>query len=520
MKEWFAKSGRWVSGGKFECDIKPEALRYTVHQFEYWGRKGVGALSALQIERGETEAKREYLRRLNSIGENFATVNGSAFIDSTSTDVTLVSVASRQTVLMAPWRTEVLGAGLNYIFGTHVTFDSPSNMTALLAILHAAEDKVAFCARFGITIEPRDWYSMTFHRILGDNGDPKGKLVEQQVSEMETGTHYGMTNDAINKSPQESNHRVNQRHVDHKIPGTTHGRRPGRGEPRASETARWNYFEYMLKLIKHALYHNNVEQVPQLLTLAMRRDGVEPTRRGILEWMMARGYVSSAATDLNSLRVRCLPRLKGVIHADGIHIFNPWEERRELIVPKMCYRGAWLMRAGLLEAASKRAKRVDVHLDPMNPQQAWVNLDGLRPLQLHTNDPDMLELTLLDWCRISSDDKLIAFLDKAQETRRSIEDVAENNAITAHAQRELNAEIQRDGKKTKTERNSDRRHTTAVENAAMTGRIPPARRGASKAPVAPKPPQMLTSSVPDDRAPRPSAPLASSPLARLIDEIR
>jgi hypothetical protein len=360
---------------------------------------------------------------------------------------------------------------------------------------------------------------MTFHRALVDNGEFKGDLILKQVSDMEMGAHYGMTHEPINKAPGESGHQVTHRKVDHQMAGTTHGKPTKRGEPAAWKTARLTYFEYMPELIRHILHHNNVERVEHLLTLEMRNDGVEPTRRAILEWMMSKGYVSSAPCDLNALRVRSLPRLKAVIHADGLHIFNPWSKDRVLI-DKLRYRSDWLVKSGLLERVSRKSKHVDVHVDPMNLRQVWVNLDGLRCLDLITHDPDMREITLHDWCAICEDDKLRAFLDQVNETRAGVESAARRKAVESHAQKELQAEVQRDGKKTNAELNRDRRHHAAVESAAMTGKIPSEKRGAPKE----RTPSKSSKATPSKASPRvPALPVPSviaSPLEALLDEIR
>lgn len=171
------------------------------------------------------------MRRQGKVSERHLTANGEGFLDSTSCDQTMVSCSSRLKVLGSPWRTEVMGATVSYIFGHHVGFESPSGMTALMAILHAAEDKVEYCARYGIKIKPRDWLSMTFRQLIMDNGEGKGQLVMNTLESMECGASFGSAYDAINKSPQESNHARIQRHVDHLMPGSTMGKRARRGEP-------------------------------------------------------------------------------------------------------------------------------------------------------------------------------------------------------------------------------------------------------------------------------------------------
>ncbi|MBU0918053.1 hypothetical protein [Aquabacterium parvum] len=320
LETWFVKSVSWDGSGA-KVTLQPEALKYNVSQFEYWGRRSDEALSAIAIRRGETPERRIYLRRQGKAKDRYLAVNGEAFLDSTSCDQTLVSGASRLKVISSPWRTDVQGAATDYIFGHHVGFESPSQTTALMAILHAAEDKVEYCARFGIKIQSRDWLPMTFRQFVMDNGEGKGELAMRTLEQMGIGASFGAAYDAINKAALESNHARTQAHVDHLMPGSTMGRRAERGEPCRASLARLNFFEYMPRLIRHVLFHNN-EEVITLPTIEMRRDGVEPTRRGVVEWMLANGYTTSVPTDLHALRIRCMPRLQACIQPDGVHLYD------------------------------------------------------------------------------------------------------------------------------------------------------------------------------------------------------
>lgn len=496
LNEWFSKSTRW-DGVTAKVTLKPEALNYTEEQFEYWGKNGDGALSALAIERGETAAKRSYMRRQGKARDRHLTANGEAFLDSTSCDQNTVSCSSRLKALGSPWRTDVMGATVNYIFGHHVGFESPSGMTALMAILHAADDKVEYCARHGIKIKPRDWLSMTFRQLIMDNGEGKGQLVMTTLESMECGASFGAAYDAINKSPLESQHASTQRHVDHLMPGSTMGKRPRRGEPCRSGLARLNFFEYMPHLIEHVLYHNNKEII-ELPTLEMRRDDVEPTRRGVVEWMMATGYMTSAPTDLQALRIHCLPRLDACLQSDGLHIYDPLFSGKR-IIPKLVYTSDWLQRSRMLERAGSARWRLEAHLNPSDLSKVWVNLDGLKRLDLKSADPDMLQVTLLDWLAISRDDRLVGFLAHVDKTQEGVNRVASIKRATADANRERNAEIKATGAKpTKTALRRDKRSNTAIERAAITGMPPPVR---SKAQA--KPPSSPSAS----KAPTPAGPI-------------
>ena len=60
-----------------------------------------------------------------------------------------------------------------------------------MAILNAAESKVAFCAKYGITITEDEWLPMVFRRYSMDNGEGKNKLTMSTIDEMQSGAAYG-----------------------------------------------------------------------------------------------------------------------------------------------------------------------------------------------------------------------------------------------------------------------------------------------------------------------------------------
>ncbi|MDO8455305.1 MAG: hypothetical protein Q7T07_00120 [Burkholderiaceae bacterium] len=495
LNEWFCKSTRW-NGVTAKVTLKPEALKFTEEQFEYWGKNVEGALSARQIENGETPSRREYMRRQGKFRDRHLTANGEAFLDSTSCDQTLVSCASRLKVLSSPWRTDVMGAAVDYIFGHHVGFENPSAMTALMAILHAAEDKVEYCARFGVKIKPRDWLPMTFRQFLMDNGEGKGQLSMNTLEQMECGASFGSAYDAINKAPQESKHGSTQRHVDHQMPGSTMGRRSRRGEPDRAILARLNFYDYMPNLIEHVLYHNNVESIA-LPTIEMRKDDVEPTRRGVVEWMMATGYMTSTSTDMQALRIHCLPRLEAFLLPDGLHLYDPTYSGKR-VIPKLVFTSDWLLRSGMLARTASHRWRLEAHINPSDLSKVWVNLGGIKCLELKTSDPDMLLITLLDWLAVSRDDRLIGFLAHVDKTIESVNRAASIKMATKSANQERNAEIKSNGRKpTKAQQKRDKRDNTAIEKAVLTG-IPrvPIRNKPPHPPVAESVMRTLVQSIP------------------------
>lgn len=449
--------------------LRKEADDYTVEQFRYWGERADEILGTKGKPLALSPDALRRAARMGSMKGRFPAYNDEAFIDSTSTDQTLVSCASRLKVLGSPWRTMVMGGAVNYIFGVHAGFENVASRTTLLAILHAAEDKVEFCARYGIHIEPDDWLATTFHRHPVDNGEPKGKEAMDAMEEAEAGASYGPAYIALNKSPLESNHDTVHGRVDHRKPGSTMGRAGKRGEPSRAELARLNFPEYMADLIKDILYHNN-EQIIELPTLEMRRAGVEPTRRGVILWMKQNGYVASAPRNLDNLRVRCLPSLRGVIHQDGVHVLDPTTKVKRLI-PNLVYRSEWLNRHVL--ATYRKAKDVKVHLEPSNPSEAWVHLEGLHKVELVTHDPEMRELPLLDWLYLMHDKRLKGYLDRVVQAQKAVNRIEDDRRATARADKQRRDELRQlaeDGKTpSRTALKKAIRQNKAEEVVAMTG---------------------------------------------------
>lgn len=79
--------------------------------------------------------------------------------------------------------------------GIYVGFEHVSTSTALLAILNAAKDKVAFCREWGIEIEPWQWHSRVFKRVKADNGELKSQKGFVALSDMEQTADPGNEND-------------------------------------------------------------------------------------------------------------------------------------------------------------------------------------------------------------------------------------------------------------------------------------------------------------------------------------
>lgn len=172
----------------------------------------------------------------------------------------------------------------------------------------------------------------------------------------------------------------------------------------------------------------------------------------------------------------CAPR--GSVRPQWTAIYDPTFSGKR-IVPRLVYTSDWLKRSGMLDRASSHRWKLEAHINPSDLSKVWVNLNGIKCLDLKSADPDMLQVTLLDWLAISRDDRLIGFLAHVDKTKEGVNRVASIKLATKEADRERNAEIKARGTKpTKTEQKRAKRDNTAAERAAMTGVPRPPKRKA------------------------------------------
>ena len=393
--------------------LKPPHQRPTFAQFKW--AAGLLGLSASRVNMGERVFSLTRRALIGSATDGIYALAQVALIDSTSEDQTQVSSLNRLKVLPSTYRTIVVEAWCGYILGVYCGFEHPSTLTSLLALLNCVSSKVDFCARYGIHITEGEWFSRLPKRVRGDNGELKSEKGISTMSASEVASEFVRSYAGDMKSGAESSHHRLHRLVDHHAAGSTQGRRRERGEDRRERDACRTFDENMPFVIKAILRHNNEEPVDHLLSVEMRQDGVKPTRRAIYEWLLSKGYAASEPSHLDTLLAQCLPRFKGVIRRDGIHIFDPRDPRR--LIPQLVYASEWLRESSLSERAGNGSIPCEVQIDPQNLAVCYVAKNNkLQQLHRKSSDPLVNELSLLEYLLMKDAD-----LAKVTEMRGFLE---------------------------------------------------------------------------------------------------
>lgn len=445
MTDYYAESIVWVSPTKAVVKLLPKHMRPTKGEFRFHGPKGHPELASERIKLGENKFNRTERGLVGTTRDRIYAIGQLGVIDATSEDQRPVSRASKLLRLPTSWRTMIVDAGINYIFGVHRGFEKGGTIPGLLAMLHASEDKVEWAARhLGRVLKPGEWHSIVFKRVRGDNGDLKSETGIATLTSAEIGLEMTRSYAAEHKIV-ETTHKIIHRTADHKVAGSTQGQALERGEREDEPCV--NMMESWPGVLDAILRHNNEDPVPELLTLEMRQAGVGATRREILEFMVANGYVASAPYELSLFRAQCLPKLTGAIKGDGIHLFDPRCPNKKRYVPHLVYWAPWLHETGLTVKGGKSPVYVPVHLDPSFPSELWINIDGLKSLPLRHHDPEMNEVTLADWLYITDNDSLIEFLNRGDRESSDASRLASQAAVNSEALKAKRQEEAAQGKR-------------------------------------------------------------------------
>lgn len=150
----------------------------TYDQYLYWVDKDNCAPTLRRKRMGATRYDKD-LRGLLGTATAETWGPGSRYqIDATIADVYLVSRLDRRRIIGRPVIYVVIDVFSRMIVGLYVGLEGPSWIGAMMALANTAEDKVAFCKRFGRVITHDEWpCDQLPATLLGDGGEIASSLI-------------------------------------------------------------------------------------------------------------------------------------------------------------------------------------------------------------------------------------------------------------------------------------------------------------------------------------------------------
>jgi len=417
------------------AELFPLQQRPTRTQFRYWGRK---------LNQSDHRRRRVGLDHLDtratpgSTQDQVCAVGQMAMLDSTSNDVYLTSMSSRLKKLPPMHYTLLIDVRSTVVIGFHVGWESPSTWTAHQAILCGAESKVEICARFGITITDEDWPSLLCKLILADNGELKSQATTAAEEEFKFAVEYTRSWSGQSKSTVETQHHTMHKKLDHKIPGTTHGKQRERGEKHPALEALWNYAEYMHEFLLALIEYNN-EEVEHLAPTAMLMESVRPTRINILKWMRERNMRADLPYDVTRLRAFTMPPTNAVMTKRGIRLLMP--DGRSHMPDIRFYAPELQDSSQFKEAVAKnRGVNITIRQSETDMSRVWFALPdrGLTSIPNVSSDEDLKDMgTVVDLLQWADERALAKAMQRGGEDQQGLEKLQRRGAITNRGKAEL-----------------------------------------------------------------------------------
>lgn len=395
----------------------------------------------------------------------------SAHVDASSNDRHLVSIFDVAQTIGTARAIPVVDQRIGYIWGVYTGF-RVNKEAAKLAVFDAATDKVQKCARYSITIEPRDWYSHLSSEYVADKGEFNCNEVRENLGGLNVSIEYVATGRADLRGRGERTHGLLH---DHNANGSTYGKFRKRGERDPALNADQNIFQYTRELIRLILWHNNFAPVPHLLTTEMRAAGVRATRRDILEYSMRMGYHHRHSYNEDDLVLELAPEYNAVVTRDGVYpiVQRNFDSGDEIILNELRYLGPFVESERWLESVRRTGRRfrIKVRVNPNDPSSIWYQDPdtGLHRLNLATTDPLIKRLaTIHDLTLRKSEDTsdLNDVAQAAQEERARIQlqNNAERKVIAANKRKAIKNKT---GKRGNSSTASGRRAAMAKEVATV-----------------------------------------------------
>lgn len=438
--------------GQVRAVLFPPTERPTFSQFVRWG-KSLNSITVTDMLLGPTKARQRSDARGGSEQDLVVAVGQLAGFDGTSSDVYLTSHRSRLKKLPPMTRLILKEVRVGLIYGWHCSWDPPSPKTAMLAILHGAmPSKVAWAKRFGIELEEDVIPGMLCRNHLADNGELKGA----EPTEAETQFGYGIdipsTERGDRKGGVESQHHADHAHLDRKLPGTTRGKRPGRGDVLPVTQGLWNYYEYMRELIEHIVWHNSKQEVPDLAPddMLLADPPISPTRMNIYRWLTDRGMNVSLPYDYEALRAFTLPDVDAVIRKNGIYLEVKIHGRKALL-PRLRFTSEALVKLGLMSQVKRTGspQHTRLKMDATDLSQAWLpTKSGLIQVFSSARDQTIHSRLTLNQYVDFVEEKILEKDARRGEVEQGLTDsIFRRAAVTDMAKAELKTEEKRHGKR-------------------------------------------------------------------------
>lgn len=319
LKEYFNCGYEYKDGLQIPILLGPDELP-TYGQFHYWVQKETDLVKTTEAREGARRTALRY-RALTGGGSTIRSFGPGALyqIDSTIADINLLSSVRKDKIAGRPTLYLVIDVWSRMIVGYHLTFDDAAYLCASLALENAACEKVAHCAKLGITILEEEWPAHHLPaQVVADRGELKGEKASIWTDALGIRLDNTPPYRADFKGIVEQAFRLSNDHVLRWLPGHVN-KKSERGDRDTRLDARFTLEQFRWLVVKWILYHNRKLMKDYPLDEFQIAAEILPTPCDLWAWGVAAGSPSLKSRSSESLRLALLPGAKASVRSTGIY---------------------------------------------------------------------------------------------------------------------------------------------------------------------------------------------------------
>lgn len=369
-------------------------------QFRYWYSKRDDLLRIRRKRVGGSKYDKD-MRAIVGTAVAGLMGAGSRFeIDSTPLDIGCVSEVDRTVPVGRPTFYQITDVLTKLICGIYVGFENASWMAAGLAVRNAVEDKVAFCARYGVDIKAEQWpcVGVLPARFMADRGEFEGHDASEFVSKSSVTVELAAPYRGDQKGSTEKKFDQFHKLMQMKLNGMIEKKVRERGDADYRREAILNLAEVTACVIEVAIFlnnHNKLVNYPR--TREMIADRVPAVPVELWRWCLERGMDELTRASMSKVEFAMLPVKNAAITPNGYKF-------RDLFYQPP-HRRDWEV---FDRARQHGVKQAPISFNPLRTTNVYLHdpdaPEGFIELELTARSAAYADISFEDACALMKDD--------------------------------------------------------------------------------------------------------------------
>lgn len=300
----------------------PRESKISYSQFNYWCKKLFSPMTLKRKEVGQKDYINNFEALLHTTNEELTCIGELVEVDSSSSDVYVVSDLDSTVVLGKPLISICVDVFSKFCLGFTIGFEGESWRRSALLLKNVVENKVEFCKKYDIDISNDEWNcSQLPVSILSDNGMFNGNISDNWVEDLGITISQTPPYIARFKGNVESMHDSMQEVIkSFLVNDGAVFKENQRGEIHAKYKSSITYRTFIKIVIYTILIRNNRIMEGYKMSKEMINAKLVPTPKNIWNWCRNNNHVQLMNLSNEQVIINLLPQRSAIKSRKGIHV--------------------------------------------------------------------------------------------------------------------------------------------------------------------------------------------------------